>query len=373
MQPSSLFNLIEKYRTGRCSPEEMEELNCWYNGFDAQAEEIPVVPQEKLKVLFEKIGYRIDCHERRKRYKMIRRYVAGIAASILIISGGIGYFASDNSVEPIAGQEIRPGQRCAQLQLSDGSIVKLDSGVIVREIDGTLVKDDSSFTLDYSILKRNHNQDIYNTIQVPAGGEYSLRLADGTGVWMNSGSSLRFPVIFSGDKREVELKGEAYFEVTKSEIPFLVKTADMDVKVLGTSFNISVYEDDEAVTATLVTGKVEIFEHYNQQVYLMIPGNTLAYRKSTHEVMIDTPDPEIYTSWIRGEFKFRDMRLEEIMLKLNRWYNCSVSYEDPALKELRFSGAAEKDRPIDYLLEMIETITDVRFITEGDKIIVLRK
>lgn len=373
MDLSSLFDLIEKYRTGSCSAEEIEELNRWYNCFDDQAGMIPAVPQEKLKVLFEKIGYRIDYRERQRHRKVLWRYVAGMAASILIIFGGIGYFTFDHSVEQMPGQEIRPGQRYAQLQLSDGSIVKLDSGVIVREIDGTLVKDDSSSNLDYSALKGNDNRGLYNTIQVPVGGEYSLRLADGTGVWMNSGSSLKFPVNFSEDKREVELKGEAYFEVTKSRIPFVVKTADMDVKVLGTSFNVSVYEDDEAVTATLVTGRVEIFEHHNQQAYLIVPGNTLEYRKSTHEVTIDTPDPEIYTSWIKGEFKFRDMRLEEIMVKLNRWYNCTVSYEDPALKELHFSGAAEKDRPVNYLLEMIETITDVRFKIEGNKITVLHK
>lgn len=374
MDSQYLLNLLKKYRQGRCSTKELEQLDGWYDAFDVQADQIPSVPEEKLEMLLKNIEHQIDSGEKKKRRRLLFEYsVAGIAASILLILGGIRYvvFPISDSADKV--QIIRPGQRYAQLQLSDGSVVRLDSGSLVREVDGTLLKNDSSYVLDYSAMRVRNSQNIYNTIRVPVGGEYNLRLADGTQVWMNSGSSLTFPVTFQGDSREVVLGGEAYFNVTKSLVPFIVKTSEMDIKVLGTSFNVSVYEDDGTATATLISGSVEVYEHHSQQKYKIVPGNTLAYRKSTKEVTIENSDTDIYTSWIKGEFKFRDMRLEEIMVKLNRWYNCTIDYEDPTLKDLHFSGAAEKDRPIGYLLEMIEAITDVRFKIEGNKIIVMNK
>ena len=265
MDSPYLLNLLKKYHQGRCSTEELEQLNGWYDAFDVQVDQIPSVPEEKLEMLLKNIEHRIDSREKKRRRRLLFTYsIAGIAASVLLILGGIRYFTFPIFDTTDKVQAIRPGQRHTQLLLSDGSMVRLDGGSLVREVDGTLLKNDSSYVLDYSALKVRSNRNIYNTIRVPIGGEYNLRLADGTQVWMNSGSSLKFPVNFRGDRREVVLNGEAYFNVTKSSVPFIVKTSEMDIKVLGTSFNVSVYEDDGTVIATLVSGSVEVYEYHNQ-------------------------------------------------------------------------------------------------------------
>lgn len=373
MDLQSLIRLLKKYRSGRCSADEMKQLDRWYDSFDALAEKISPIPKEKLSMLWENIE-KHSRNENTKGKKLTTWYqITGIAASLFIVLAAAWYLSFYGSQNEEQIHVITPGQRCAELRLSDGSVVALDSFAIVKEVDGSLVKNDTLELLDYSALKTVNGSTAYNTLQVPIGGEYSLRLADGSQVWLNSGSSLKFPLCFTDEVREVELHGEAYFHVTKSTIPFIVKTSDINIKVLGTSFNVSAYENDEASIATLVSGSVEVQDNLNHRAYRIVPGNTLFYQKADDRVIIENPDPGIYTSWINGEFKFRNMRLEEIMIKLNRWYNCTVSYNDPVLKELRFSGAAEKDRPIHYLLGMIEAITDVRFEIKGNKIIVMNK
>ena len=144
----------------------------------------------------------------------------------------------------------------------------------------------------------------------------------------------------------------------------------MDIKVLGTSLNISAYGNDDCIRTTLVEGKVIVANKHDECEYTMAPGHAWTYTRSTDKTEMTECDTELYTSWIKGIFKFRDMPLEEIMQKLNRWYGCSVRFENERLKQLRFSGTAKKDRPIGYLLEMIQSITKVDFEIEGTSVVV---
>ena len=219
-----------------------------------------------------------------------------------------------------------------------------------------VIKNDSSHVLDYTLATAK-SEPLYNTITVPAGGEFRVLLSDGSSVCLNSCSALTYPVPFTGDVREVKLTGEAYFDVTKSDKPFIVKMADIDVRVLGTSFNLSGYTTN----------------HQLQQDFNITPGMRFEYNRENHQVKMTEVDPELYISWMKGKFRFEDMRLEDIMVTLNRWYDCTVSYSDDALRDLRFTGAAEKDRSASYLLELIEMITEVKFQVDGKHILITRK
>lgn len=372
MERSRLHKLLEKYREGNILPEELNEIDNWYEQFSDEAERMPPIREEKLEMLFSRISNR-TITGRHKRWH-IRRY-AGIAAAIVLCFTLSRYLMDTHAPSDWIIKEkiavIQPGCLQAELTLGDGSVVVLDSTTAVEGPEGKWIKRSASPVLDYSQVKGKENAEVWNTISVPYGGEFRLILSDGTRVWINSGSSLKYPVAFTGEKRQVELNGEAYFEVTKSSKSFVVKTSELDVRVLGTSFNVSAYKTDDCVSATLVTGSVEVCE--KQREFRIEPGQVLTYRRSSVQVTVEPCDTDLYTSWIRGEFKFRDMRLEDIMSRLNRWYNCRVEFADERLKELRFSGAAEKDRPVEYLLEMIGSVTDVTFEIEKETILVKQK
>lgn len=373
MDSHSLIDLLKKYRQGKCSEEETEQINRWYHDFDLLAEEIPAIPVEKLTSLRENIECRLEQRKKQKHYRKVWRYVSGVAAILVIALSGVWFLSTYPAENEQQLELIHPGQHYARLQLSDGTLVELDSAAVVKTDYGVVIKEGSSAILDYSLVKAVAGESTFNTIQVPLGGEYCVRLSDGTQVWMNSGSELKFPVTFNNDLREVELSGEAYFKVTKSLTPFVVRTSEMDIWVLGTSFNVSDYREDRYITTTLTEGKIKVTIPRQEQVYEMRPGYVLSCEKGTDHIELKECDPDLYTSWINGKFKFRDMRLEDIMIKLTRWYNCEFFYQNPDLKELRFSGAAEKDRPVNYLLEMIETVTNVHFEINGQTVILRQK
>lgn len=370
-----LSTLLKKYRRKRTTPDEKQTLNRWYHQFDEQAEQCPSIPEKKLEQLFLQIKGRISHSP--DGTVLRRQHVAwtvGIAALIAVCITTTFYFFRPAPPVILSGNKettvILPGRPQARLTLSDGSTVLLDSSTVVKNLPGQLIKTAATPVLDYSATKSGLTKEIFNIITVPQGGEYKLILADGTQVWLNSGSSLKYPVAFVKDSRQVDLNGEAYFEVTKSGRPFIVRTFDMDIKVLGTSFNISAYGNDDCVRTTLVEGKVIVANKHDECEYTMAPGHAWTYTRSTDKAEMTECDTELYTSWVKGIFKFRDMPLEEIMQKLNRWYGCSVRFENERLKQLRFSGAAQKDRPIGYLLEMIQSITKVDFEIEGASVVV---
>ena len=239
------------------------------------------------------------------------------------------------------------------------------------ESDSSVVLSNEKGELSYRNVRERSGESSINTLRVPCGGEYQLMLADGTRVRVNSESELVFPTCFNSDRREVFLKGEAYFQVAPdSDKPFYVRVNDYIVKVTGTSFNVTSYTDDPCAMTTLVEGKVSVYGNDSTWNCDLTPGHMLKFDKGTARVTSEECDPRIYTSWIDGEFKFRDMRLEDIMKKLNRWYDFEVAYEEEELKDLRFSGAAEKYNPVEFLLKMIEEVTKVRFDIEGKRIMV---
>ena len=260
------------------------------------------------------------------------------------------------------------------LLLEGGDEIDLSGQSFTMKRDQALIKNDADNLLSYEAEGGTDKAKIvHNRLIIPRGKTYRLVLEDGTKVWLNSETELSYPSRFAGTKREVMLLGEAFFEVTPDkERPFYVKANGMDIRVLGTSFNVSAYQDSESTSTTLVEGSVAV-SMANGAERTITPSERLAYNKKSHQLSVEKVDTELYTSWINGKFKFRDMRLEDIMKKVNRWYNCQIRFEDPSVKELRFSGAAERDRPVEYLLELIQKVTEVNFEIENKTIVLMHK
>jgi transmembrane sensor len=206
----------------------------------------------------------------------------------------------------------------------------------------------------------------YNKVNVPRGGEYQLTLSDGSKVQLNSMSSIRFPVQFAQDCRLVELEGEAYFEVSKTGQPFIVQTKGMKIEVLGTSFNISAYANEEYQT-TLVSGSVKV-QTENGSNRVLKPSEQACITPGSNQINVRTVDTAFYTSWIHGKINFKDQRLDDIMKTLARWYDMDVVYENEATKELRFGCYVNRYNEITPLVKLLEQTGRVTVTVEGKTI-----
>ena len=223
----------------------------------------------------------------------------------------------------------------------------------LRKIEGTHIQVDST-TLNYRLAQSTsaRPKPVYNKVEIPRGGEYALVLSDGTKVHLNSMSSLRFPVAFTTGKREVELQGEAYFEVSKTGQPFIVNVNGMQVEVLGTTFNISAYPNEEYQT-TLVNGSVRVSAEKGESLILK-PSQQATIVSGGNSIQVRTVDISFYTSWVKGKINFKDQRLEDIMKILSRWYDMNVVYENEGLKNIRFGCNLNRYEEILSLIHISE-------------------
>lgn len=269
---------------------------------------------------------------------------------------------------------VHQGSKEATLTLADGSKVKLedDTQQVISEEEGLRIEKDSLNNISY--LAQISKTEIlkYNTIEVPRGGEYSLTLSDGTKVRLNADTKLRYPVKFTKSKREVYLSGEAYFEVTHDEkAPFTVQAHDSKVKVLGTSFNVSAYDDQDFIATTLVEGSVQINNLGNNE--LLKPGYQSTIIRGKTDIVINEVDTYLYTSWVDGIYEFENVELQHIMTQLGRVYDVEFFFLEEQYKHIRFTGAFEKDNSFEYALEMIERVAHVDFAIKGKYILIGRQ
>ena len=214
----------------------------------------------------------------------------------------------------------------------------------------------------------------YNTLKTERGGEWNVVLEDGTKVYLNSSSTLKYPTSFTGDSRQVVLEGEAYFEVTHDpDKPFIVKTSDMNIVVRGTSFNVNAYSDYKTTRTTLVNGKIEV--ECSGNTHIVLPGQQIVFEKETKSIKIEDVDTELYASWKKGFYKFNDTRLEDILTTLSLWYDVDVIYADESVKELRFTSSGKIIRydSLTSLLKKFEYTNNVIFDLNGKNLIVKQK
>ena len=315
-------------------------------------------------------------YKNRKRWWRFGRIGLTAAAAVLLFVG-IGLVWSHReqlrSVPPLTvkNEVVEPGRSKAMITLANGEKIVLgDKKQQLIGEDGTLLNLDSAI-VEYK-GKQKTPALVYNTIDIPIGGEYQLVLADGTKVWLNADSKLRFPVSFTAERREVYLEGEAYFEVAKdSAREFWVHAGAMDVKVLGTSFNVKAYERLETVATTLVEGSVEVA--CAGKSFQIVPGEQFVYDKNNRVMDVRMVDTESYVSWKDGYYKFRQTTLEEIMETLSVWYGLNVFYVNESAKQVEFTGKVRRYEDARMLLDKFEQTGDVVFDIKGNNVFITIK
>jgi len=382
----NIYHLIEKYLDGAITPREEEQLMAWYrdhNQADVEwlsenAEEEEQVRLRMLTQLQQQMKLPATGPVIAKR----RWYYWPAAASVLLILGLAAYFyyprlhrqTQPGSIAQ-SPKAIVPGSNKAILELDNGDEVVLEdtkNGLISRQGNSLVNKTDSG-----KLLYNNENPNAttsvaYNTLHTPYGGQYRVTLQDGTNVWLNAGSSLRYPTSFPENERKVTLTGEAYFEVAKNEAkPFYVTVnsatgTPVSVKVLGTHFNINAYPGEQQQVVTLLEGAVKV--GYGQANALLVPGNEAILNKG--RINVKNGDTEAAIAWKNGYFLFDNEKIESIMKQISRWYDVEISYQGNVAGKA-IGGSLPRSKDVTEVLNMLELTGTVHFKINGRRITVM--
>ena len=382
------MHVIKRFLSGNASDDEKEFITKYYDYFDHEEGIVHSLSDEERKALEEEMLQVISVRNvtgGQRRVIFMRPWAKWVAAA-LIITGAV-WWNNRRQESALAGQSvarrqesvdsIHAGGNRALLTLGDGKEIVLDSAADGRLASQGTVK---IIKLNNGLLSYNGNgldtaTVVYNTITTPRGGQYRLVLADGTGVWLNAASSLRFPVNFTGKERLVTLTGEAYFEVAKNAaMPFIVKVEGRgEVEVTGTHFNVNAYEDAERLLATLVEGKIRLHPAdplFNSVKSLLLsPGQQAGIDHAGKLAMRDNPDIDEVLAWKNGKFIFNGSRIQEIMKQVEKWYDVKVEYTGRDTDE-EFFGVISRSVSITQILAMLEKTRAVTFEVNGKKIIV---
>ena len=373
--------IIVKSVLGTLTEEENFVLEEWFQEND------------RNRVLYQKLSSTVELKHKYKQYENIdvagafrrnqRRLYQNVpnrvlkrilpyAAVVLLLFGGVFCFLMNRSGEvreevPVS---LSAGGKYAELILANGQKVDLHEGMEMK-----LRERSSNIQVKGNVVYYEENKDSvtlgeYNMIRTPLGGEYSLTLADGTKVWLNAMSELRYPVAFGEGVREVELKGEAYFEVEKNEgKPFIVKTDEFIVRVLGTSFNISAYLDSPLAHTTLCSGHVRINDRTNPGKEVdILPGEQLLFHRDNREISVREVDTDVFVSWREGFFQFDNNTVEEVFTILQRWYNIQVFYANVEVRQELFTGKLPRFDNLQIIIDLIERVSDLKIEVRGKMI-----
>ena len=377
--------LLTRYLAGECTPAEEQLIGEWYASFeelppyfDHAHSDAAIDLKTRAKATIQSLIANEKPHTPRVRKLIMYSSVA--AAILVLITAGLYWTilkdaAKKNSIAKdlvhIDSPGITPGANKAVLTLADGSEVVLDNaanGMLAQQNNVQVVKSKDGELKYESAIGNRQSAITYNILSTPRGGQYQLVLPDGSTVWLNAASSIRFPTAFTGNERNVEITGEAYFEVKKNAtMPFIVKMNNgATVKVLGTHFNINAYDDEEAIKTTLLEGSVKITKGAASTI--LKPGEQASL---SHTSQLSQPIPvqtEEVMAWKNGLFQFNNVTIETVMRQVARWYDVQVVYERNASQEL-FRGKIYRNADISQLLTILE-LSGAHFKIEGKKIIV---
>ncbi|MVN20453.1 FecR family protein [Mucilaginibacter arboris] len=378
--------LLEKYKSGNISAEEQARLDSWYLS-EAKSKQ-STVDYDAMERHLDAIWASLPVHHQQKTVVVKSIWGRWMAAAAILIALSVGlyfyanrkseYYASNTTNHP--KQEITPGGNKAILILADGSKIDLNTtsnGEVAKQGSLTITKATTG-QLIYKTLgpKGKYPQGTlaFNTVETPKGGQYAINLPDGTRVWLNAASSLKFPTQFASNERRVELTGEGYFEVAKDKTkPFKVVTDKQEIEVLGTHFNVNAYTDENAIRTTLLEGSVKITvgrtNQTVQQSVILKPDQQSALGRSG--ITIKDVDTEDAVAWKNGYFNFNE-NIESIMKKLSRWYNIEVVYETSKDPDLLFAGKVSRLKSINSVLNIIEATGNVHFRIEGRRVTVMK-
>ena len=385
--PTHIKPLIDKYLAKTISSDELAILNEWYQSFNDTEVEISIDDDELTEELIknrihQKLMNEINESKEITMVKPRRIWRAVAAAAVILLGIGLYFVYTKSSLTPeqkpnelpaLSKNDIAPGGNKAILVLADGSTIVLDStsnGVISQQGNIEIIKAANGL-LTYKINGKEiteNDAEFYNTISTPRGGQYQVTLSDGTKVWLNAASSIRFPVVFTGGKRRVEVTGETYFEVMKDAgKPFSVHTPSSSVEVLGTQFNINAYDDEASVRTSLVEGKVTVTAKGNS-VRSLKPGQQSSINKAGQIVVIDDADMEEATAWKNGRFHYNSADIKTILRQISRWYDVDIEYRGNI--NLHFTGQLPRSVTAVKVFEKLAMTGEVNFKIDGKKIIV---
>lgn len=382
MDQQEFRRLIEKYLDGNASKKEEQQLLNFFNSFQSDEgwDETLLGNKQQLEDkmlgrLQNAVSRPVDQH--RIIHLLSFKHVAAAVVFLLTISSVVYLVCKKTAQQPLAvnkaviTHDVDPGGNKATLTLSDGSTYILDSakdGVLVKNKNISIKKEKDGKIVYLADAGKNtgNEAEAFNTMTTKTGGQYQLLLADGTKVWLNSESSLKYPIAFKGSQRNVELTGEAYFEVAKNAaMPFNVKVNNMEVRVLGTHFNIMAYNNETSIKTTLLEGAVKL--SVGNQSNVLKPGQQGMVNKSGQIKVVET-DGERAIAWKNGYFVFDRSNIQEIMNQLSRWYDTKVIYEGK-IPDDEYVGKIARNVKLSQVLHILE-LSNVHFKIENKNIIV---
>lgn len=375
MKKTDFDVLLEKYRKGECTPQELDFIESWYLQYQNDAEPLSRAELEyEVARMTESIGQMTPLAAYQPSVVRRLRLPLGIAASILVVMS-IGYLLlpkhqKDGVVNQQAKVSISPGRQAASLTLANGKKILLSdqqTGKVAQEA-GVIITKTSNGELIYEIKGAKNKLAGFNTLTTTNGETYRVRLPDGSMVWLNAASSLNYPISFQNSAaRVVQLFGEAYFEISKDRRhPFIVKSRGQQVEVLGTHFNVNAYSDEPAVITTLLEGSVRLKAERGVAKVLK-PGQQAELTNAGINIL--QVDTRSVTAWKDGYFRFKNESLQSVMRKISRWYNVEVAFQK-GLPEDTYSGAVTRHGDIRQVLEIMEGSNNIHFTIKGRRIIV---
>ncbi|SEN07657.1 FecR family protein [bacterium A37T11] len=377
--PPYILELAEKWLNGSITPEEKQDFDDWYHHFDFSYADYEGKDTLNPEVIKRRVFEQLLAHMKEGQHALtsslttqknrhLYRWTSMAAAILIAAFAAIYYF---HWAKPTF-TDIAPGYNQATLTLADGTTFPLDSAQTGIQIGAGNIRynDGTKLTAVIPTKTEGAHQAMELSLSTPRGGQYQVILCDGTKVWLNAASTLKYPYKFNGDKREVFLEGEAYFSVnSKDAKPFIVKTREQSTTVLGTEFNLAAYADEASVKTTLINGAVRVLHIDSKQpaFFVLAPGeqSILVGNKLTKQ----KTDVEVASAWKNGQFDFTGKNLEQVMRELERWYDFTVIYEG-SIPEMEFYGKVYRNNNLSDVLEILKG-AKVRFrIAPGRKLII---
>lgn len=378
MDENRIRILFERVRNGNYSQQDIQELNEWYHNLNAGGQNLKkwfaeAGGEEMLADrLYDSFGERLEKDNRKFNFSKLIK-----AAAILTVLVGIGlaiYLSQQKSQQMVAKKSIipiNPAQKTARLTLDDGSMVNVkDLAQGTTKLAGAMLEKTADGSLIYKINGLQYGKEVrYNTITTPRAGQFEVILPDGTHVWLNAASSLKFPLKFQGTERVVTLQGEGYFEVARNaKMPFKVLSGIQTVTVLGTHFNIKAYQGEQNISTTLFEGSVNVKNNKTAEYTLLKPGHQADLNVNNSGITVSNADLDQALSWKNGYFIFENQDVKAIMTLISRWYDVDVEYHITSAE--RFGGTFSRSTDLKELLKNLESLGKTRFQLKERKVIV---
>lgn len=351
--------------------------------------ENPDIEDSEYKIFRDKIIQEIDVENAWSKFslKKDRGYFiySSVAAAVLLFLTLLIFIPSQNikESETLISSDILPAEGTVTLRLSSGKVLEINSSETSEELnEGVVVSTDGNEISYEGVSQDKTNQYIdndisnkleYNELITPKGRSYSIVLSDGSRIWLNAQSSIKYPVRFDKNERKVEISGEAFFDVKHDSLrPFIVETLDYDVKVLGTKFNVKAYSDEESSSTTLVSGSVIVPLKTGGERRLS-PGEQLNFSRTEKSVKVEKVDVDLYTSWVDNNLRIEQMPLGEIFKILKRRYEISVYFVEDKLMGEQFSGKIPLNDNLKIVLDQMSKVSNVEFEYQKNLVVVKYK